>query len=65
MPPTTRASVAYKKKDGSLSVADDRKYLFWTPAAPPGASPSVTVPVADITNLQQTPESSPKVALKV
>ncbi|KAI7012635.1 hypothetical protein D0867_09365 [Hortaea werneckii] len=65
MPQTTRASVAYKKKDGSLSVADDRKYLFWTPAAPPGASPSVTVPVADITNLQQTPESSPKVALKV
>ncbi|TKA34106.1 hypothetical protein B0A50_00086 [Salinomyces thailandicus] len=65
MPPSIRASVAYKKKDGALTVADDRKYLFWTPTVPPGASPSVTIPVADITNLQQTPESSPKVALKV
>ena len=65
MPPTPPAPVSYKKKDGSLSIADDAKYLFWTPAAPPNASPSVTVPVADITNLQQTPESSPKVALKV
>lgn len=64
MPPT-KATVTYKKKDGSLTVADDRKYLFWTPSAPPGASPSVTVPVADITNLQQTPAENPKVALKV
>lgn len=64
MPPTP-APVSYKKKDGLLSTSDDTKYLFWTPAAPPNSSPAVTVPVADITNLQQTPESSPKVALKV
>ncbi|KAF2720358.1 hypothetical protein K431DRAFT_285847 [Polychaeton citri CBS 116435] len=60
-----RATVVYKKKDGSLTVSDDRKYLFWVPASPPNASPSVTIPIATITNLQQTPESSPKVALKV
>ncbi|KAK5136106.1 hypothetical protein LTR08_004156 [Meristemomyces frigidus] len=62
---STRAVVAYKKKDGHLTVAADRNFLFWTPATPPGAPPTVTVPVADITNLQQTPESSAKVALKV
>ena len=65
MPPPPPAPVAYKKKDGSLSISEDAKYLFWTPSAPPNSSPAVTVPVADITNLQQTPESSPKVALKV
>ncbi|KAK4554678.1 RNA polymerase II transcription factor B subunit 1 [Recurvomyces mirabilis] len=61
----TKALVAYKKKDGSLTVSEDKKYLFWTPSTPPGASPTVTVPIADITNLQQTPATNPKVALKV
>lgn len=65
MPPPSPAPVTYKKKDGLLSIADDAKYLFWTPAAPPNSSPTVTVPIADITNLQQTPASTPKVALKV
>lgn len=60
-----KATVSYKKKDGVLSVSDDTKYLFWTPSAPPGSSPTVTILVVDITNLQQTPETSPKVALKV
>lgn len=60
-----KATVTYKKKDGILAVADDSKHLFWTPSAPPGSAPSVTILIADITNLQQTPESSPKVALKV
>ena len=62
---STKAAVSLKKKDGILTISDDRKYLFWTAATPPGGSPSVTVPISDITNLQQTPESSPKVALKV
>lgn len=62
MPATPTATVSYKKKDGTLTLSDDRKYLFFTP---PNASPAATVPVADITNLQQTPESSAKVALKV
>ena len=60
-----KATVTYKKKDGVLAVSDDSKYLFWTPSAPPGSSPTVTINIVDITNLQQTPESSPKVALKV
>lgn len=64
MPPP-KATVSYKKKDGVLTISDDSKYLFWTPSAPPGSAPAVTVIIADITNLQQTPESSPKVALKV
>ncbi len=63
MPPTPTASVSYKKKDGTLSLSPDTKYLFWTSQG--AKSPTVTVPVADITNLQQTPEASPKVALKV
>lgn len=65
MPSTPTASVSYKKQDGTLVLSADRKYLFFTPATPPGSSPAVTIPVNDITNLQQTPESSPKVALKV
>jgi len=60
-----KATVNHKKKDGVLAVSDDSKYLFWTPSAPPGSSPTVTITIVDITNLQQTPESSPKVALKV
>jgi transcription initiation factor TFIIH subunit 1 len=60
-----KASVTYKKKDGVLAVSDDSKHLFWTPSAPPGSAPTVTITVVDITNLQQTPETSAKVALKV
>lgn len=60
-----KATVVYKKKDGVLAVSDDSKYLFWSPSAPPGSPPSVTIPIVDITNLQQTPEASTKVALKV
>lgn len=63
MPPSPTASVSYKKKDGTLTISADQKYLFWTTQG--SSSPTVTIPVADITNLQQTPESSPKVALKV
>lgn len=62
---STKARVSYKKKDGLLTVADDRRFLFWTPADKPGASPAVTVPIADITNLQQTPATSKNIALKV
>jgi transcription initiation factor TFIIH subunit 1 len=60
-----KATAIYKKKDGVLAISDDSKHLFFTPLAPPGSAPTVTITVADITNLQQTPESSPKVALKV
>jgi transcription initiation factor TFIIH subunit 1 len=63
MPPTTTAAVSWKKQNGTLSISTDSKYLFFTPSN--ASSPAVTIPVADVTNLQQTPESSPKVALKV
>ncbi|PNS16560.1 RNA polymerase II transcription factor B subunit 1 [Sphaceloma murrayae] len=61
----SRAATAYKKKEGTLAVGDDRKFLFWTPATPPSASPTLTIPVTDIVNLQQTPAANPKIALKV
>ena len=63
MPPSPTAAVSYKKKDGALTLSQDSKYLFFTTTG--ASTPAVTVPVGDITNLQQTPESSPKVALKV
>ena len=63
MPPTPTAAVSWKKQNGTLSLSADSKYLFFTP--PNASSPAVTIPVVDVTNLQQTPESSPKVALKV
>ena len=53
-----KATVTYKKKDGVLAVSDDSKHLFWTPSAPPGSAPTVTITVVDITNLQQTPAAS-------
>lgn len=63
MPPQPSGAVQYKKKDGRLELSEDGKYLFFTNTA--STSPAVTVPVADITNLQQTPATSPKIALKI
>ncbi|KAL4821843.1 hypothetical protein BDW67DRAFT_149657 [Aspergillus spinulosporus] len=57
-------SAAYKKKDGTLTMSADRQSVSWIPAAG-GASGTITIPVAQITNLQQTPASSPKVMLKI
>ncbi|PYH96477.1 RNA polymerase II transcription factor [Aspergillus ellipticus CBS 707.79] len=57
-------SAAYKKKDGTLTIAQDRQSISWIPAAG-GAAGSITLPVSQITNLQQTPASSPKVMLKI
>ncbi|KAE8348011.1 hypothetical protein BDV28DRAFT_144537 [Aspergillus coremiiformis] len=57
-------SAAYKKKDGTLTMSQDRQSIAWIPAAG-GATGAITLPVAQITNLQQTPASSPKVMLKI
>ncbi|KAL2866539.1 TFIIH subunit TFB1 family protein [Aspergillus lucknowensis] len=57
-------SVAYKKKDGTLTMSADGQSVSWIPAAG-GASGTITISVAQITNLQQTPASSPKVMLKI
>ncbi|KAK3320974.1 hypothetical protein B0T19DRAFT_254434 [Cercophora scortea] len=59
-----RATVAYKKKDGIITLTDDRTSLIWTPL--PGTGPPVvSLAVDNITNLQQTPDNIPKVMLKV
>jgi transcription initiation factor TFIIH subunit 1 len=76
-----KGSAAYKKKDGTLTLSKDQSQIVWTPIAPRGAPPGVILNVADITSksntipiswvtltttdLQQTPESVPKVMLKV
>ncbi|KAL4808313.1 hypothetical protein BDV18DRAFT_134676 [Aspergillus unguis] len=57
-------SAAYKKKDGTLTISPDRQSVSWIPAAG-GASGTITISVAQISNLQQTPASSPKVMLKI
>ncbi|KAB2575378.1 putative RNA polymerase II transcription factor B subunit 1 [Lasiodiplodia theobromae] len=61
----SRVSASYKKQDGVLSVSKDNRTVLWTPAAPPGAPPSLTIAVSDITNLQQTPATSAKVSIKI
>ncbi|TKA64994.1 hypothetical protein B0A49_09470 [Cryomyces minteri] len=58
-----RALTSYKKKDGILAVASDKQSVSWTPTA--SSKPLVTIRVADITNLQQSPANNPKVALKI
>ncbi|KAL4888319.1 hypothetical protein BDV59DRAFT_188814 [Aspergillus ambiguus] len=52
------------KKDGTLTMSQDGQSVSWIPAAG-GASQAVTLPVSQITNLQQTPASSQKVMLKI
>ncbi|KAI9932972.1 hypothetical protein ASPWEDRAFT_100272 [Aspergillus wentii DTO 134E9] len=57
-------SAAYKKKDGTLTMSQDRQSVSWIPAAG-GASGTITLSVTHITNLQQTPANNPKVMLKI
>ncbi|UKZ81090.1 hypothetical protein TrVFT333_008858 [Trichoderma virens FT-333] len=51
------------KKEGILSFTIDHKAITWTPVS--GGPATVSLPVTNITNLQQTPDSSPKVMLKI
>ncbi|KAL8741534.1 MAG: hypothetical protein Q9190_005862, partial [Brigantiaea leucoxantha] len=60
-----RGSATYKKQDGTLAVSRDGQSVSWTPVTPPGTKPSLTMAVSTITNLQQTPASSPKVMLRI
>ncbi|KAK3315196.1 hypothetical protein B0H66DRAFT_564723 [Apodospora peruviana] len=59
-----RAKAAYKKKDGIITLTTDRASLIWSPGNGTGP-PVVSLAVANITNLQKTPDSSAKVMLKV
>ncbi|KAI1388416.1 uncharacterized protein F4822DRAFT_402774 [Hypoxylon trugodes] len=58
-------AAAYKKKDGVLTLTPDQKSVIWTPNTAPSGPPTVSVTIANITNLQQTPDSAPKVMLKI
>ncbi|KAL9020366.1 MAG: hypothetical protein Q9185_002444 [Variospora sp. 1 TL-2023] len=60
-----RGSAAYKKQDGTLAISKDGQSVSWTPVTPPGSKPALTFAVSAITNLQQTPASTPKVMLKI
>jgi transcription initiation factor TFIIH subunit 1 len=62
-PPQGQAT--YKKQSGTLAISKDRKSVSWTPAQPPDSAPALVLSAANITNLQQTPESNPKVMLKI
>ncbi len=60
-----RGAAVYKKQDGVLAISKDRQAVSWTPNAPAYATPTSVIAVSTITNLQQTPESSPKAMLKI
>ncbi|KAK6612964.1 TFIIH p62 subunit domain-containing protein [Botrytis cinerea] len=65
MAPPAQGLAVYKKKDGTLSISKDEKSIQWLPLKADGGGATVTIAVADITNLQQTPETAAKVMLKV
>ncbi|KAK0705145.1 hypothetical protein B0H67DRAFT_498094 [Lasiosphaeris hirsuta] len=61
---TPQGKAAYKKKDGIITLTEDQTSLIWTPL--PGSGPPVVSLLVDsINNLQQTPDTSAKVMLKV
>lgn len=59
-----RGRTTYKKKDGILTLTDDRRALIWAPL-PATGPPTVSLALDNIMNLQQTPDGSPKVILRV
>ncbi len=59
-----RGRATYKKKDGVLTLTDDRNALIWTPM-PATGPPTVSLALENIMNLQQTPDGAPKVILRV
>lgn len=60
-----KGTAAYKKKDGILTLTSDQKTVIWTPKSAPDGPPTVSLAITNITNLQQTPDSSAKVMLKI
>jgi transcription initiation factor TFIIH subunit 1 len=65
MAPPPQGLTLYKKQEGVLAISKDRKSVLWTPASPPNASPVLIITADTMTNLQQTPETSTKVMLKI
>lgn len=62
---TIQGAAAYKKKDGTLHIARDQKSIQWLPVGERDPKKGLAIAVADITNLQQTPEKAAKVMLKI
>ncbi|KAH6847953.1 hypothetical protein B0I37DRAFT_154693 [Chaetomium sp. MPI-CAGE-AT-0009] len=59
-----RGRTTYKKKEGILTLTDDRSALIWMPL-PATGPPTVSLALENIMNLQQTPDGAPKVILRV
>ncbi|KAL6712194.1 RNA polymerase II transcription factor B subunit 1 [Coniothyrium glycines] len=59
----TTAAAQYKKQDGTVSVSADGKTVSWKSAS--GAPPALSIAIADIANLQQTPATSAKASIKI
>ncbi|KUI73826.1 Putative RNA polymerase II transcription factor B subunit 1 [Cytospora mali] len=59
-----RAKAVYKKKDGIIAISDDQSTVTWTPLSTAG-SQTVFLAIPNITNLKKTPDSAPKVMLKI
>ncbi|CRK11875.1 hypothetical protein BN1708_002315 [Verticillium longisporum] len=60
--PSGRA--AFKKKDGVLTLSADQMHVTWTPW-PGTGTPTVSLPLPNIANLQQTPDTAAKVMLRI
>lgn len=45
-----RGSASYKKRDGTISISNDRQLVHWAPVAPPESKPALTIPVTSITS---------------
>lgn len=65
MAPPPQGLTLYKKQEGILAISKDGKSVSWSPASPPNASPLLVISTDTMTNLQQTPETSAKVMLKI
>ncbi|KAH6622949.1 hypothetical protein F5144DRAFT_346757 [Chaetomium tenue] len=59
-----RGRTSYKKKEGILTLTDDRSALIWMPL-PATGPPTVSLALENIMNLQQTPDGAAKVILRV
>ncbi|KAH3958393.1 hypothetical protein HBI56_214700 [Parastagonospora nodorum] len=57
------AAAQYKKQDGTVSVSADGKTVSWKSAN--GAAAPLSITIADIGNLQQTPATSAKASIKI
>ncbi|KAK3951488.1 hypothetical protein QBC32DRAFT_343835 [Pseudoneurospora amorphoporcata] len=59
-----RGRASFKKREGIITLSEDKTALIWSPL--PGTGPPViSLSVSNITNLQQTPKTNPKVVLRV